>query len=406
MTARRALWVLLAGALAVRALYCWGLSPYDRSQPVLDVDNYTHLAQNLRATGRYEYQGQPTALREPLFPLVLAATYTLGGERFDAIWLLHCLLGVVTVWLVFILGRQLFGPFEAWLAAIFAVGYPQFLYYTAYPARETFQTFLFAAALAATLALLRAPSRRNLIASAVAWGALPLTNTVFLPAMFLAGPALWLAGKRLGHERRSWAIGLTVASLALWSLWPLRNALVFGRFVPGMQEGGQHIYVQFVVPNELQGLPEGTVYLANDPISQQASALPPLERDRFYYRAAVDWIIAHPLGFAKVMWDSFVKFWRLYPYPRNYPGGYAKVKWVSLLSDGWLVPLGFLGLFFVGWRRPDTALVNVMMGSVMFVYMVSWATIRYRLPLMPVMVVYAAYAIARLLGKPAPQETK
>lgn len=404
MNVPRPLWALLAAALALRVIYCWGLSPYSRAEPVFNVDNYHPLARSVRASGSLYLEGRPSAKREPLYPIVLAAAYAAGGERYDAVWVMHCLLGAATVALVFALGVSLFGPTEAWLAAGLAAVYPQFIYYTAFPGRETFLTFLFPAALWASLALLRSPSRLLLAGAAALWAALPLTNTAFLPAAALSGPALWLAGRGLGRDLRGWALALSVGVLALWGLWPLRNALAFGRFVPGMEEGGAHIYVQFVVPNWAFGLPEEGEFLGRDPVVRAGMALPPLERDSFFYRAAVDRVLEHPLGFVKIMFTSFVKLWRLYPYARQYPGGYAKVKAVSLLSDGWLIPLGFLGLFLAGFRRPELGIVNAPLASVVGVYIVMWAVIRYRLPLMPLMLVYAAHAIVRLGARLRPRQ--
>lgn len=386
---------LLAAALGVRLLYCFSFSPFEAAGPVFDISWYHEFAVSLRDHGALLHEGAPSAAREPVYPLFLAAIYTVLGEGFPQIWIAQSLLGAATVGLVFLLAGRTFSRNVAWAAAALAAFYPQFIFYAASPERETLQVLLLLAAMLALCRGCRRGSLAEVAGAAGLWALSPLTNSSLLPAAALAGPGAWLLGRRLGLDlRRHAAVFLAVFALG-YGLWPLRNFLVFGRFIPGITAGGAHLYVSLIVPNEAAGTPREHDFIVADPVMRAGAALPEDERDRFFYRASARWILAHPLGFARIMAASFLKLWRLYPYPRDYGMRYRVIKAVSLLSDGWLIPLGLLGLLLAGRRFPETELFNLVLFAITSTYMIFWAIIRYRLPMMPYVLIYAAYALER-----------
>lgn len=396
MRGSRGLWALLAAAVAVRLLYCWAFSPYAPSDPVPLFDRYHELAVSVLETGGLRVEGKPTALREPVYPFFLAAVYALGGANLPAVWVSNALLGGAAVWLIFLLGDLVFGRRVAWGAAAMAAVHPQLVYYAALPLREGLQVLiLLGAVLATALACRRRASKARFAAVGLAWAACPLINSALLPAAVLAPAGIWLVGRR-----RKAALGVhagiaLAACLSVYALWPLRNYLVFDRFIPGVALGGSHLYVSLIVPNEYAGTPKEAEIVEADPVMRAGALLTDEERDRHFYGAAAEWIRERPLGFVRVMLGSLVKLWRLYPYPRDYGADYRLIKWVSLLSDGWIIPLGFLGLVLAARRVPEAILFNLVLFAITAAYMVFWAVVRYRLPMMPYIMLYAAYALER-----------
>ncbi|MFA6029904.1 MAG: glycosyltransferase family 39 protein [Elusimicrobiota bacterium] len=417
MSTRRWLLLLLAAALAARVLFCVLFPQGLPDGGVPNLDMYHHLAGTLLQDGTLrDLEGRLTAMREPGYPLVLAGLYAVSGPRYRAVLALHCLLGVLTVWLVWLLGLRLFGPRCAWLAALMAAFHPQLLYYTALPRRETFQAFLLAWSVWLLLDALDfkdlwplqrpgAPKGRRgwrtagaprwLLAGAI-WALNPLTNSAFLPAGLAAAAAAVLVGRSRSLDLRRGAGLFLAAYVALFALWPLRNASVFHRFIPGINGGGNHIYIGFIVPDDAAGTPGEQAYLRADATAQAAVKLSEEDKDALFYRAALDWIRAHPAGFAKRLGGSFLKLWRLYPYPRDYGTSYRLIQWASLLSDGWILPLALIGLLLGCARRPACWVPASVLGAVTFTYMVFWAVIRYRVPLMPLVFPFAACALERV----------
>lgn len=392
---RRALWALAAAAVAARLVYCWAFSPYAPDDPVPPFDRYHELALSVLETGGLYVEGRPTALREPIYPYFLAVVYALGGVGLPAVWVSNALLGGVYVWLLFLLGDRVFGRRVAWGGAAMAAFHPQLVYYTALPLREALQVLVLLGAVLATVAACRRPSKGRFAAIGLLWAACPLINSALLGAALLAPAGVWAIGRRRKTPLGACAGASLAVCLSVYALWPLRNYLVFDRFIPGVALGGSHLYVSLIVPNEHAGTPREAEIVEADPVMQAGTRLTDEERDRHFYGAAARWIRERPLGFVRIMLGSLVKLWRLYPYPRDYGADYRLIKWVSLLSDGWIIPLGFLGLVLAARRVPEAALLNLVLFAITATYMVFWAVVRYRLPMMPYMMLYAAYALER-----------
>jgi 4-amino-4-deoxy-L-arabinose transferase-like glycosyltransferase len=393
---RRWLAALILGGLVLRAFYCWKFPQWGPGGTIPDLNWYETIAESLLHRGvMADPNGTLTAAREPGFPMLLAALYHITGPSYRAAQVLNCVFGALTIWLVFLLGQTVFGRRTAWLAAGIAAFYPQFLYYTATLERETFQTFLTALTVLLILRAARSPSWRSWVLAGAVSSLVALTNSALLPAGLMLAPAIWLLGRRGGKDFTRWAVLYLAVFLAVYAPWPMRNERVFNRFILGIDQGGAHLYIGIIVPNEAAGTPEEEKYVVNDPVVKEAIKHPMSEQDRVFYRGAADFIRAHPLRYAGIAFRSLAKLWRLYPYPRAYAYHYQLIKWVGLLSDGWIIPLGFLGMFLAGRRFPEAEVFLSVIFSVSLTYMLFWSIVRYRLPMMPFVIVYCAYALTR-----------
>ena len=78
---------------------------------IVDEQHYAQLASSLRAGDGFAWgPGQPTSLRPPLYPALLAAVWTVAGDgNLQAVRFVQILLALATTGLVFLLGRRVFG---------------------------------------------------------------------------------------------------------------------------------------------------------------------------------------------------------------------------------------------------------------------------------------------------------
>lgn len=393
----------LALGLALRLAYAWYGHNYD-SIPTT-VDGYETIALSLLERGEYSIiPGVPTSMREPTYPLFISAVYwVLGGRRPWAVLALQCALGVGTAWLAGRLGRRLFGP-KVGRGAFWAyLFYPPSIYYSAYFFRETVSVFLLSA-LAWFSTFWAAPQRDSkavsrTLASGLAAGALALSNSAILPATMLAGlalPAAAPAGSKLRRAILYWA------PLALGLLfWTGRNWSVHHALVAGSTHGGEEFYQALIVPPSDLGTGRQTEILAADPAWLEAVTLPEVERNARLTAASLSFIARNPGVYAGRVLARIVKFWRLWPYKRRYHHSFALLVAVSLLSDGWIIPLGLCGLwlFRARWRQAP-ALPAAILGLTL-VYGAVHAVIRYRTPLMPgvlVVAIAAGYELRRRIS--------
>jgi 4-amino-4-deoxy-L-arabinose transferase-like glycosyltransferase len=389
----RKLLPLIAAGFAVRAIYSWYFPQWGPGGAVPDINHYVGLAQGLLARGELAFNpGQPTAIREPGYPLFLSILFGAAGPSYRLGQLANCVLGALTLPLIMSVGTQVFGKPAGKTAAWVAAFYPQFVFYAATLDREILVVFLLVGATWLLLDSLK--ETRRLALAGLAHAACALTNCALLPYGLGGVPlVLWWAGRRAkGTWRR---IGWYLAGfMALWIWWPARNWIQLKAWAPGTTAGFEHLYVSFVVPNDAAGTPEEAKFVTSDPVIAAAQALPEVEKDHYYARAAKSWIMEHPGAFAANTARSFAKLWRLYPYQRNYPHGYWLIFWASLLSDGWIIPLALGGILLAGRKRPETDFLLVMIASVSAVFAVFWSIISYRLPVMPFVIMFAARALA------------
>lgn len=335
--------------------------------------------------------GESTSIREPVFPLLIAAVYKLAGPRPVLIIVLQCLLGAATGFLVWLIGRRLFDERVALGALAIWAAYPQSVFYSAYFFRETVAAFLFTAFVLASTSW-RDENEGWPLASGALAAALALLNSTFLPAVALGGLAVFALAPSADRVRR--ALTYAAPVLLAFGLWTARNWSVHGAFVPGSTHGGEEFYQALIVPPEDLGTPRQTEIVTNDIIYRESEALPEAERSGRLTVAGLRWIAAHPWIFASRAIAGVFKFWRLWPYKRAYPHSYALLLLACLLSDAWIVPLGLWGLwrFRSAWLRAPALLLGV--ASLTAVYGAIHAVIRYRLPLMACVALSAAAVIA------------
>jgi hypothetical protein len=391
---------VLALGLLLRFAYAW--HGHRAGYLPTNSDGYETIALSLVERGEYALEpGKPTAMREPSYPLFIAAVYSVAGERPGIVIFLHCLLSAATGWLLFLTGRRLFGEGLALAALTVFMLDPQSVYYCAYFFRETWLCFLFGALLYSSLDWSAAPGERRGPRSAMIGGlaatAFGLANSAVLPACGLAGVLLWLAAPAKARGVRAF---LYFAPLLLaFGAWTARNHSVTGRWIAGSTHGGEEFYQALVVPPEDLGTQRQLDILKADPVYMSTVGTSDVERNSVLMAASLRWIAAHPALYASRALAGFVKFWKPWPYNRNYQHSYALLVLASLLSDGWIIPLGFAGLwiFRARWREAPAFPASVF--ALTAVYGAVHAVIRYRLPLMGGMILLACAVLSRLYSR-------
>lgn len=395
--ARRWAFAALAAGLLLRFAYAW--HGHRAHYLPTSSDGYETIALNMLQRGEYALTpGAPTSLREPSFPLWIALVYGIFGVHPGVVVFLNCLLSAATGWLLWRTGRRLFGEAVALAALAAFMLHPQSVYYCAYFFRETWLCFWFGVLLWASLDWARPAGdpdgERGAMLGGLAATAFGMANSAVLPACGLSGVLLWLAAPAKDRTRRAAFYFLPL--LLAFGAWSARNYGVWGRFVAGSTHGGEEFLQALVVPPEDLGTDRQGEIIRATPVFAEADALPEAERNDLLMKASFRWIGEHPGTFASRALAGFVKYWKPWPYKRGYQHSYAALVAASLLSDAWIIPLGFLGLwlFRARWREAPAFPASVL--AMTLVYGAVHAVIRYRLPLMGGMVLLACAAAARL----------
>lgn len=396
---RRALPLILLAALAVRLGFAFSLGSRV-VQP--DEGVYLNLARNLHEQRVFGLEGVPTADRPPGLPLLVAAVFELAGPRVPAARAANALLGTLAVWLIFGYASAAFGRREGLAAAAAAALYPFFVYWSGVVMTENLTVCLVLAACWASESFRKSPEPRLAAPAGLLWGLAALTRTQNLAFPFLLAP--WLL-RGPGKRTRAAAVLVFLAAAAAPSaLWSARNKAVLGSGALDTHSGYTLIIRTMFYEQDNIDTGVAAEALARTDIYREAMKLPPAERDRAFRRAAVGFIRDNPLTYLRNCARNFIQLWRFYPrldktvYERGafLGGDRSRFAAVSLLTEPALIALGAAGLWLAAGRGLPVLLPCLFIGYTTAVHSLVIAQMRYRLPMMPFVIMFAAVALVRI----------
>lgn len=198
-----------------------------------DVVTYHVPAYNLLAGNGYSSclapPYEPSILRTPTYPLVLAATYATFGRHAAAVVGMNVVFDLVAALLLFAVAYR---RLPSWWAMAF-LGAVVVLAPSSYFLGSRMSEPLAALLLAASLWLsVQSPSPGRWLALGLCLGALLMCRPVFV--LLPLAIALWAVtlGRACLGGRGSWIVAALFAGVvALWAPWVVRNAVTVNRFI-------------------------------------------------------------------------------------------------------------------------------------------------------------------------------
>ncbi len=393
-----------AAALLVRALYLAQMhaGPF-ATHPLIDADTYDQWAQEI---ARGAWLGREAFWQPPLYPYLLGVVYRIAGHSYSAVYGLQALLSAGSVALTFLIGCRTVGRAAAHGgAALFAV-YGTALVFDGLLLSASLIVFLECAFLWATLRALDHPEAvRRWCAAGVLLGLSILAR----PEIGLAGVAIaaWIALRRgrawvPGVRRRALGVMLGLAALctltATWHNYRAERDWVLVSYNAG---------VNFWIGNNAHA---GDTIAARPFFEwRRVARLPAAQgitrasaQSAWYFRQALGWIAAHP-GDAALQWlrrgalalrgREVMRNEDLYA-ARAYSGVLAALLWVRgvAIPFGVIGPLAVLGLWVA--KRRDGPVLWMTAAVSLLTCVVFFVSARYRLPAIPVVVLWAGQALA------------
>jgi 4-amino-4-deoxy-L-arabinose transferase-like glycosyltransferase len=397
---RAALWLWLC-VIVLRIAYAplaTQVDPLLRADPLHgDAVLHDSMAQRLATTG--EYRLEKGFMTAPAYIVLMAGAYALVGHAPDAVRLLNTLLGVLTLWGLWLFVKRVSGERAANLALILGAFHPHLLMITGWLYTENLALPL---AMWAVYGLCFWRGGGGAGASGVLLGLLALTRANYLPFVFIA--VLWL----LWRERR-WqtpAVVLLVAGLTVAPYVAFISAR-YGAFIP-IGLGG---YVLLWANNEYADggfdplFLERTLTIGGEtkPTREWLSASDLVERDRQSMRLALQWIRENPGVWSRLLGRKIAL--TLSAFGLQNPENRTLVA-VSRFADGvyWLF-LAWAGYGLWRLRRVEgqvAALVALFIGWTVFTILLYAGGSRPLLPAQPFFVLCAAAAIVPVRASDAP----
>jgi 4-amino-4-deoxy-L-arabinose transferase-like glycosyltransferase len=388
--------LVLEGAFGFRVLAAIVVQWFTRREGALcifpDTRIYWHLARMIRAGAPFEvveWGDLPRfALRTPGYPLFLAACQLVFGARVLPVRLVQAALGTWCVWLVARLTAQVIGDEASrrrigtvpLVAALLAAFEPYFVATAALVLSEAVFIPLMLASLWGLAVLWpgagASPTRRDgpwALATGLASGAAVLVRPSWapcVPALLLAWIVLSGRGRRAGACKGALLVGL--GAVLVMAPWWVRNARIYGRFIPTALWGGASLY-DGLNPRATGASDMDGFMAAPDiwPLDEEA-------QDAELRRRALAFARAHPgraLGLAAI---KLARFWSPWPNTARFRSPMANLAGAAVT-----VPLYVL-LAQGAWdRRRDARALVLLAGPLAYfcaLHMVFASSMRYRIP--------------------------
>jgi len=393
--------VVLAVALAVRFLYLpsiQALPTFDH--PVMDAAYHDAWARQV-ASGSLS-DGEPF-FRAPLYPFVLGLTYRLTGGSYVAPRVVQFTLGALTALITCLIAWRLLGALAGLVSGLMAALYPVLIYFEGELLTETLFIFLVMLSLYLfTLAVDRQRGRLWFLAGLCLGAALITRPAVAIFIPFALAGALAFARRRGAHT-------LVVLAGVVLMLAPVtaHNAAVSGEFIPLVWQGGLNFYLGNNAAAD--GWSATSPELRKDWWGgyKDMIAIPTRELGRrpgyaevsdYWTRRGLDYIAGDPAGWARLMLKKAALFWGSYEFPNNLDYNFmrlgSRILRNPVLGFATVAPLALLGLIVLApaARRLYflyAFLLTFFAGTVAF-----FVCARYRLPALPVMMIFAGGAVA------------
>ncbi|MFN8565863.1 MAG: glycosyltransferase family 39 protein, partial [Anaerolineae bacterium] len=273
--------------------------------------SFDQYARNLLSTGVYGLTpGVPDAILPPAYSYALAGVYGIFGRGYWQVGLFHTLLDVLSIAMLYVIGKRLLGEWVGWLAGVFYAVYP----YLVFQNLTLIDTPLFITELHAfvliVLLLRERPTRDRrtwalALLGGLVLGVATLTRPILLPLAALVG--VWFLFRRSLLDTILRLLPVAVVSLLTLVPWIVRNQDVYGAFVPISITGGSNFY-QGNNPDVIPYLRAGYDVQWTGPDQEQANPNTPAA-DQERLQLALDWLRANPGTIPELLWVKFLTHW-------------------------------------------------------------------------------------------------
>lgn len=413
MWAQHAILMSILGAgLCVRLIFLFDFG--GTGFKIVDERDYYHLGSSLFSGLGFAWgPDRPTSMRAPLYPGFLAMVWSLVGERsLFAIRTAQVIISLANVVLLYHLAKRLFNKKVALLAAGMFCFYPSFIAFNFLLLTEVLFTFLLTIFVFGCVLLLQSHKGTVAFGVGVTLGLAALTRSILWPFPLLLCPLMFftLPGDKM---RRLKLVALLFIGYAIVvTPWAVRNTNLQGVVTVVNSAGGmtllmgnyEHTNINRAWhPSALKG--EHSIFANLKAQHPKSSEWTTGQKEAWAKEEALTYMLEHPVITFKRTIIKFGSFWGL---ERTILAGfkigyYHPPPWFVLMCTIF-IPLAYivlmilacLGLFL---GAPDNRQIHwLLILIILFVaglHSVVFGHSRYHLPLIPLMTLYAASALAQ-----------
>jgi 4-amino-4-deoxy-L-arabinose transferase-like glycosyltransferase len=379
---------------------------------IIDEQHYHTLALNLLDGHGFAWEpGNLTSIRPPLYPAFIASIWLLTGtENLHVIRIAQILIALANVYLLYRLGLLLFDRRVALLAAAVLALYPSLLAFNTFILTEVLFTFLVTLMVLGVAIVLKTGSAWFAWGTGIVLGLAALTRSVLWPFPLVLCPFVFFVtpGSR---QRRFWSAGLLLIGYALVvAPWATRNTRLQRVFTMVDTMGG--------ITLRMGNYEHTPVHRAWDPVTlhgdksifqdlraehPEVSSWTEGQKEKWMLKKAITYMLDNS---AVTFQRSLIKFANFWGLERTVIAGwqqglYQPPHWLAVFGTI-VIPMSYvvvmllacLGIFL---SPPNDIRAHVfvllVIGFLAGMHTLAFGHERYHLPLIPLLLLYAASAI-------------
>jgi len=414
---------ILILAFLLRLAYVWEIRHEpDFNAPSMDALYHHQWAKGI-STGQWDEKIAPLRsqpyFRAPLYVFFLASLYRIAGPDFMAVRVAQALLGSLSCLLIYWLGRRVFGRFEGAAAGLMAATYWVFIYFDGELLLPVMEVFLDVLAMVLLVAADRKKQRGWWLAAGLVLGASAITRPNIL--IFFPLVLLWtiFGNVRRGLRESARTLVPIVMGIILFILpVTVRNAVVGNDLVLIASQAGVNFFignnpradgVTAVVPGTRAtwwGGYEDSIRMAEEALGR---TLKPSEVSDYWLGRGLAFIREHPGDYMRLIMKKIVLLAGNFEIPNNKDLNFQRsgsriLRWLPL-DFGIVLALALVGMVLSICLPDRTTSTHSRRSAVlMALFVLSYGasivlffvTSRYRVPLIPFLLIFAAHALCRL----------
>ena len=357
-----------------------------------DAAQYILIAKNIAAGNGFNMLPDSNLLanRAPLFPFILAWIFKLFGTGYWPARIFQvCISSLVPV-ITYLIGKEITTKRVAIVSAYISIFYPLYIFYSAYLLTETLFVFLSGLSLLYLIKFVKTGSYRTSWLAGMFLGFSALTRPVALGFGLFFGICYFFAARR----RFKGLVIILITMFLIIAPWTIRNYIVFEKFVPITTYAG----ITFYSGNNPMNKTGGCIRDVDFIWPKETATMGEAEASSYTFRKGLEFVRHNPVTFLKMSIKKLGRLWRIFPY---WTSGFTNIKYklISMFSYGLILPFFLIGIFLSirNWKLVLPLYCLIVYTSIFC--MVFFGTMRFRLPIMPAVIVLASIGINKFLTK-------
>lgn len=339
----------------------------------------------------------------PVFPFLMSGLFFFSKASILTTRILLSLLNTGLILAVYSLAKSIFNPKAAVSAAFIFAVYPIAVYSAGLMVPEAFFSLLICVGLICFLKGEENP--RYFYAAALFFGLAEMTISITLPFFVLSAALLFFFSRQAdGFFKKTSRVTVYILLFSLFSvLWGARNQAVLGEFIVVKNNFGEVLYLHnnpyasgFSRKSNYEHFEKHIVPALQPELEGKHIR----EQDKIFLAKAIEFIRANKMRFLALCGERFLNLWRFYPdsiSQNEFVSG--SYKYLSVFTFAPVLILFMTGLLLglKGWRGQLPLYAFIL--SLTLIFCITRTSLRARLPLEPLIVIYAAAGLEYLVTR-------